>query len=90
MANTTLCGMKSAGSVRLRRETSAMKRSRTSAGPPRDSRRRQARTLFLAFTILRTTATESATQAALAHNTRLAEAAVAAGGTVYSISAVPS
>lgn len=45
--------------------------------------------LFFAFTILRTTATDSATQAALAQNTRLAEAAVAAGGTVYSISAVP-
>jgi FAD/FMN-containing dehydrogenase len=44
--------------------------------------------LFFAFTILRTTATETATQDALAHNTRLAEAAVAVGGTVYGISAI--
>jgi hypothetical protein len=45
--------------------------------------------VFFAFTILRTTATEMATEQALAHNARLAEAAVAAGGSVYSISAVP-
>jgi cytokinin dehydrogenase len=45
--------------------------------------------VFFAFTILRTTATETATEQALAHNARLAEAAIAVGGTVYSISAVP-
>lgn len=45
--------------------------------------------LFFAFSILRTAATDIATEEALAHNTRLAEAAIAAGGTIYPISAVP-
>lgn len=44
--------------------------------------------MFFAFTILRTTATSEALSAALASNGRLAQAAVAAGGSVYRISAL--
>lgn len=46
--------------------------------------------LFYAFTILRTTETPDALAAALASNERLAQAALAAGGTVYRISALPT
>lgn len=46
--------------------------------------------LFYAFTILRTTKTSDALAAAMASNERLAHAALAAGGTVYRISALPT
>lgn len=46
--------------------------------------------LFFAFTILRSTATPEALDAALASNERLAQAAEEAGGTVYRISALPT
>lgn len=52
--------------------------------PPGDSDE-----MFFAFTILRTTATSEALSAALESNGRLAQAAVAAGGSVYRISALP-
>jgi hypothetical protein len=45
--------------------------------------------LFFAFTILRTTETDGALAEALTINERLAQAALAVGGTVYGISALP-
>lgn len=46
--------------------------------------------LFYAFTILRTAETPETLAAALASNERLAQAALAVGGTVYRISALPT